>query len=87
MAKRSKREQAIRDNPANVRFDDLDNVLRDYGFRVRTRGTSHHMYTHPSVPDAVNLPRHGATVKPMYVKQSIAAIDAVIAAQEEEQKP
>lgn len=87
MARRSKREEAIRSNPANVRFDDLDNVLRDYGFGVRNRGTAHHIYTHPSVPDAVNLPRHGPTVKPVYVKQAIVAIDAVIAAHDEEQKP
>lgn len=82
--RRSKREQAIRDNPGDVRFNDLDHLLRDYGFILRNRGMSHHVYSHPLVPHIVNVPRHGAKVKPIYARQAIAAIDAVRAAQEAE---
>lgn len=44
MTKSEKREQSIRENPNNVRFNDLDLILRDYDFVVRNRGTSHHIY-------------------------------------------
>jgi predicted RNA binding protein YcfA (HicA-like mRNA interferase family) len=86
MTKSEKREQNIRENPNNVRFDDLDLILRDYGFVVRNRGTSHHIYSHILIPNSVNVPFHGSTVKPIYVKQAIAAIDAVIARRAEIEK-
>jgi hypothetical protein len=79
MTKSEKREQGIREHPSNVRFDELDLVLRDYDFVVRNRGTLHHIYSHALIPNSVNVPFHGPTVKPIYVKQAIAAIDAVIA--------
>ncbi len=84
VTKSDKREQAIRRNPNNARFDDLDTVLLDYGFSRRNRGTSHFVYIHPLVTDHVNIPYHGAIVKPIYVKKAIAAIDGVITAEREE---
>lgn len=86
MTKSEKREQKICENPSNVRFNDLDLVLRDYGFVVRNRGTSHYIYSHKSVPNAVNVPVHGSIVKPIYVRQAIAAVDAVIAHRDEQIK-
>ncbi len=83
MAKSDKREQAIRHNPSNVRFDDLDRVLLDYAFTRRNSGTSHFIYIHPLIVGHVNIPRHGAIVKPIYVKKAIAAIDELIAAEKE----
>jgi hypothetical protein len=83
VTKSDKREQAIRHNPGNVRFDDLDRVLLDYAFTRRNSGTLHFVYTHPLVIDHVNVPRHEAIVKPIYVKKAIAAIDKVIATEEE----
>ena len=86
MTRSEKREQRIRESPTNVRFDDLDLVLRDYGFVVRNRGTSHHIYSHPLIPNSVNVPLHGAMTKPIYIRQAIAAIDAVIVLGEERAK-
>lgn len=86
MTKSEKRERAVRQNPNNVRFEDLDVLLRDYGFVLRNRGTSHHIYSHPLISSHVNVPLHGSTVKPIYVKQALAAIDAVIERQREQGK-
>ena len=83
MTKSDKREQTIRRNPNNVRFDDLDIVLLDHGFSRRNRGTSHFVYIHPLVTDHVNVPHHGTIVKPIYVKKAIAAIDGVSAVEKE----
>jgi hypothetical protein len=81
VTRNEKREQAIRRNPNNVRFDDMDLVLIGYGFNRRNTGTSHFVYIHPLIRDHVNVVRHGATIKPIYVKKAVAAIDAVIAAE------
>jgi len=35
MAKRDKRLEKIRNNPKDVRFEELDQLLRDYGFERR----------------------------------------------------
>jgi len=83
MTKRDKREIAIRRNTKNVRFDDLDLVLRDAGFapRKEARGSSSHIsYTHPLIADilTVVMPHGGAThVKEYQVKNALAALDAV----------
>ena len=43
MTKSEKREQAIRENPTQTRFPDLDTLLRSYGFlRSQPRGGSSH---------------------------------------------
>ncbi len=46
MSKREKLLEKIRNNPKNVRFDDLDSILIDYGFvrRQSGKGTSHYVY-------------------------------------------
>lgn len=82
MTKSDKREQTIRRNPNNVRFDDLDAVLRDNGFaRVEGAG-SHVKYRHPKFRGIVTVSPHGATVKPYQVKEAIGAINAVRAEEE-----
>lgn len=78
MAKRDKREQPIRQNVKQVRFDDLDAVLRDHDFDGDA--TQHHVvYHHQAYPDLiVNSPKpHGGmnTVKAPDVRDAIRAID------------
>jgi hypothetical protein len=46
MHRPDKRRADIERNPRHVRFEDLDAVLRSYGFerRQRSRGSSHYVY-------------------------------------------
>ena len=53
---------------ANIRFDDLRNLLFSIGFEERTRG-SHHLFTRPGVAERVNLQREGSHAKPYQVRQ------------------
>ncbi len=78
MARREKREAAIRRNTRQVRFDDLDAVLRAHDFDGDA--DAHHVvYSHRRHGDIVtNVPKpHGGAthVKPIYVGKAIAAID------------
>ncbi len=80
MTKSEKREAAIRVNPKQVRFDDLNTLLRSYAFAPRQSGggSSHYTYTHPSFGVVVTIPRpHRAHVSSEYVKEALAAIDRV----------
>ncbi len=85
MTKREKREAAIRSNPKQVRFADLDTVLVSYDFEVRQArsGTSHYIYIHEDYLGELTIPLpHGGNthVLVIYVKRALAAIDIVIEA-------
>lgn len=82
MTKSEKREEAIRRTLKNVRFDDLDLLLRSYDFDPVQR-SSHVTYQHQRYVDqrvTVVKPHGGATdVKPVYVRNALTAIDIVTA--------
>ena len=53
---------------ANIRFDDLCNLLRRRGFDMRTSG-SHHLFRRAGVEERINLQRDGNKAKPYQVRQ------------------
>lgn len=58
---------------ANVRFDDLCQLLRRLGFDERTRG-SHYIFRKEGVAERVNLQRDDNKAKPYQVRQVRAII-------------
>lgn len=88
MTKREKRLQKIRQNPRNVRYEDLVTVMEDYGFTLRESGGSH-VFADCAIDDTVwtvTLVRpHGNKkhVNQTYVKRAIKALDEIIAMLEE----
>jgi predicted RNA binding protein YcfA (HicA-like mRNA interferase family) len=58
---------------ANIRFDDLRNLLVRLGFEERSRG-SHHVFVKAEVEDMINLQREGHMAKPYQVRQVRAVI-------------
>ncbi|MHB8644524.1 MAG: type II toxin-antitoxin system HicA family toxin [Thermomicrobiales bacterium] len=89
MTKSEKREQAIRQSTRNVRFDDLDLLLRSYDFLPTQKG-SHVTYEHATYDDqrvTVVRPHGGATqIKPVYVRGALLVIDIVRARIAEERQ-
>ncbi|MBI4672234.1 MAG: type II toxin-antitoxin system HicA family toxin [Chloroflexi bacterium] len=53
---------------ANIRFDDLRNLLMRLGFEERTRG-SHHVFRKAGVEERINLQRDGDKAKAYQVRQ------------------
>jgi predicted RNA binding protein YcfA (HicA-like mRNA interferase family) len=78
MTKLSKIYAQIVNNPRDVRFEDLDKLLRRYGFehRLPSGGSSHHNYFHPDLPEVLTIP-YARPIKAIYVKQAIAAVGKV----------
>lgn len=58
---------------ANIRFDELCQVLADMGFEKRVKG-SHHIFRKAGIEDRVNLQKDGSHAKPYQVKQVRAVI-------------
>jgi hypothetical protein len=53
---------------ANIRFDDVCDLLRRLGFAERIRG-DHHIFTREHVAEILNLQPKGALAKAYQVKQ------------------
>jgi hypothetical protein len=59
----------------NVAFADMINLAEGFGFRViRTRG-SHHMLSHPAVPELLNLQPSGSQAKAYQVRQFLELVE------------
>lgn len=65
----------IVNNPRDVRFEELDKLLTQFGFwrRQPGGGSSHYNYSHPQLPDVLTIP-FARPIKAIYVKQAILAI-------------
>ncbi|MFZ5899546.1 MAG: hypothetical protein ACOYU7_10380 [Bacillota bacterium] len=76
MTKLRKLYASIVKNPKDVDFEDLDRILRQYGFirRQPGKGSSHYTYHHPGLVDILTVP-YNRPVKAIYVRQAIAAIE------------
>ena len=53
---------------ASIRFADLCAMLERLGFEQHVRG-SHHVFTHPSVPELINLQSERGAAKQYQVRQ------------------
>ena len=59
----------------NLRFDDVTRLVERFGFTLaRVRG-SHHIFTHPSIPELVNLQSVKGKCKPYQLKQVLDLVD------------
>lgn len=67
---RVKRRQLWRrlaERPRNVRFEEVDQLLRLSGWKLNHVRGSHHVYRSPEGRH-LSIPRHGPPVKPAYVR-------------------
>lgn len=74
LSKLEKLYQKVKNNPKQVRFDELRTLLLRAGFKERQprRGSSHYTYTKSG--KLVTVPRDNP-VKPEYVKEAIRALE------------
>ena len=66
--------RAIKINPKDVPWEDIDRLLKHYGFGCRNQGGSHYTYYHPELEEILTIPRRRA-VKAVYVKQALRLIE------------
>jgi len=61
--------------PHNVRFRDLLRLAEIFGFRAERIEGSHHILTHPDIPELLNLQEVKGEVKPYQVRQLLHLIE------------
>lgn len=67
--------QKILSGSKNVRFTDFVGLVEAFGFRLERVNGSHHIFTHPDVPELVNLQEVKGEVKPYQVRQFMKLVE------------
>lgn len=64
-----------RGDVANVSFSDMRMLAEAFGFELRRTSGSHHIYTHPGIPELLNLQDVRGQAKPYQVRQFVRLIE------------
>ncbi len=76
MTKADKKNQKIRNNPNNVKFQDFVSWLEDNGFVLDRISSSHHIFVHPNIDTPINAQKKkDGKAKAYQVRQAIKLID------------
>jgi predicted RNA binding protein YcfA (HicA-like mRNA interferase family) len=76
MSSRQKRHERIRNNPANIRFAEIEPWLRDFGFTLERMSGSHHVFRHSVIKVKLNFqPDKSGMAKPYQVRQALKIIE------------
>ena len=71
--------ERMRNNPKNIRFDDLDAVCRRYFGEPRQSGSSHRIYKTPWQGDPrINIQNDNGMAKRYQVVTVLAAVDKLL---------
>ena len=60
---------------SNVAFRDMLNLAEGFGFRVARVSGSHHILTHPAIPEIINLQEVRGQAKPYQIRQFLGLVE------------
>ncbi len=73
--KKRKLLQRLLSGSRNIRFTEATSCAEAFGFRLSRISGDHHIYTHPEVPELLNLQDVGGKAKPYQVKQLLQIME------------
>jgi predicted RNA binding protein YcfA (HicA-like mRNA interferase family) len=74
MKKRKLLQKAVT-GTKSLRFNDMTALVESFGFvLVRTTG-SHHIFSHPGIPELINLQESDGMAKPYQVRQFLKLVE------------
>jgi len=75
MTKKQKLIQKLLSSSKNIRFSEAQTAIEAFGFQLTRISGSHHIYTHPDVPELINLQNVGGKAKPYQIKQFLEIVE------------
>ncbi len=60
---------------SNVAFSELRNLAEGFGFQLARISGSHHIFTHPAIPELVNLQNASGEAKPYQIRQLLRLVE------------
>jgi hypothetical protein len=67
--------QRLLASPNNARFDDVRGLVEAFGFRIVRTSGSHHIFSHPAVPELLNLQEVSGEAKPYQIRQFLRMVE------------
>ena len=59
----------------NVRFGDFRRLIEAFGFELSRTAGSHHIFTHPEIPELVNAQDVQGEAKPYQIRQLLRIVE------------
>ena len=59
----------------NVSFGDMVNLAEGFGFGIQRVSGSHHIFSHPDVPELINLQSADGQAKPYQIRQFLRLVE------------
>jgi predicted RNA binding protein YcfA (HicA-like mRNA interferase family) len=75
MDERKLLKRLARGDVANVDFGDLCALAEALGFEPRRVSGSHHVFTHPDIPQLINLQSVRGQAKPYQIRQLVRLVE------------
>jgi predicted RNA binding protein YcfA (HicA-like mRNA interferase family) len=75
MTKKRKLIQKLLSGSKNIRFSEAQTAFEAFGFHLTRISGSHHIYTHPAVPELINLQNVNGKAKPYQIKQFFEIVE------------
>ncbi|MDY7091573.1 MAG: type II toxin-antitoxin system HicA family toxin [Acidobacteriota bacterium] len=68
-------KRLVRSDLQNVSFADLQRLVEAFGFALVRVSGSHHIFSHPGVPELVNLQEIKGQAKPYQIRQFLRLVE------------
>ena len=75
MTKKQKLIRKLLSGTKNTSFLEAQTAVEAFGFHLDRISGSHHIYTHPSVPELINLQNVNGKAKPYQIKQFLEIVE------------
>ena len=72
---RKKLLQKILAGSKNIKFSDMVNLVKDFGFNLSRTDGSHHIFVRPGIPELINLQNLKGQAKPYQIRQFLKLIE------------
>jgi hypothetical protein len=59
----------------NVSFNDMVSLVEGFGFQLDRTTGSHHIFTHPGIPELMNLQDVAGEAKPYQIRQFLRLVE------------
>ena len=75
MSKKRKLLEKVLSGSKNLQFDDLVTLIESFGFSLSRINGSHHIFTHPTIPELINWQNRNGKAIPYQVRQFLILIE------------
>ncbi|WP_414530812.1 type II toxin-antitoxin system HicA family toxin [Nodularia chucula] len=75
MSKKRKLLEKVLSGSKNIHFNELVALVEAFGFTLSRVNGSHHIFTHPDIPELVNLQNRNGKSVPYQVRQLMILVE------------